>query len=96
MIESPWSSSLLIALIGAFYMLALKPEQQKANALDAAIASQKQTLSQEEQSYAAGRAAQSTLKSHAAEWAALRVAVPEQSDIPALLRILERTRTRST
>ena len=81
---------LIAALVGAFYLLALKPEQQKASTLDAAIAAQKQTLAQEQQTYEAGRAAQATLRSQAAEWAALHLAVPAQSDIPALLRLLER------
>jgi hypothetical protein len=80
---------LIAALVGAFYLLALKPEQQKASALDVAIATQRQTLGQEQQSYQAGREAEAQLKSRHAQWAALRVAVPEQSDIPALLRILE-------
>jgi hypothetical protein len=81
---------LIAALVGAFYLLALKPEQQKASSLDAAIATQRQAIAQEQQSYEAGRAAQASLSSHAAQWAALRVAVPAQSDIPALLRLLER------
>jgi hypothetical protein len=80
----------IVALVGVFYLLVLKPEQQKASALDAAIATQRHTLAQEQQSYQAGREAQSQLRSRQAQWAALSVAVPEQSDIPALLRILER------
>lgn len=82
---------LLVALVGAYYMVALKPEQHKAAALDAAIASQQQALTQAEQSYGAGRNAQASLKADGAEWAALGLAVPNQSDIPALLRTLERT-----
>src|ERR1700747_1274353 len=80
----------IAALVGAFYLLALKPQQQKASALDAQIATQRQTIAQEQQTYEAGRAAEATLKSRAAQWAALRLAVPAQSDIPALLRLLER------
>lgn len=74
--------------IGAFYMLALKPEQQKAKSLDASIAAQQQTVAQEQQAYNAGRQAQATIKAQQAEWTALHVAVPAQSNIPALLRIL--------
>ena len=81
---------LIVALVGAFYMLALKPEQQKASALDAQIATQRQTIAQAQQTYQAGRAAETTLKARAAQWAALRLAVPAHSDIPALLRLLER------
>lgn len=81
---------LIAVLVGAFYLLALKPEQQKASALNAQIATQRQTIAQEQQTYQAGRAAQATLKARAAQWAALRLAVPARSDIPALLRLLER------
>jgi hypothetical protein len=77
------------ALLGAFYMLALKPERQKASALGSQIATQRQALATAQQSYTAGRAAQAALKTDGQEWARLKVAVPEQSDIPALLRTLE-------
>lgn len=80
----------VIALLGAYYLLALKPERQKASSLQAQIATQQQTLVQAQQSYNVGRAAQASLKSDRAEWAALKLAVPEQSDIPALLRTLEK------
>lgn len=81
---------LVLALIGACYLLVLKPEQHKASALDAAIAKQQQTLTTAEQNFAAGRAAQASLQKQSKQWAALHLAVPEQSDIPGLLRILER------
>jgi hypothetical protein len=78
-----------VALLGAFYMLALKPERQKASALGSQITTQRQALATAQQSYTAGRAAQAALKTDGQEWARLKVAVPEQSDIPALLRTLE-------
>ena len=78
-----------VALLGAFYMLALKPERQKASALGSQIATQRQALATAQQSYTAGRAAQAALKTDGQEWAKLKVAVPEQSNIPALLRTLE-------
>jgi Tfp pilus assembly protein PilO len=81
----------VIALIGAYYMLALKPEHQQVSALDAKITTQRQALTTARQSYNVGRAAQAALKSDSAEWAALALAVPEQSDIPGLLRTLEKT-----
>ena len=81
---------LTVVVVGAFYMLALKPEQQKAANLNAQIATQRQTLAQEQQTYEAGRAAEATLKARSAQWAALSLAVPAQSNIPALLRLLER------
>ena len=80
----------VLALLGAFYLLALKPERQKASALESQIVTQRHTLASAQQSYTVGRAAEAALKKDGAEWAALRLAVPEQSNIPALLRTLER------
>jgi hypothetical protein len=80
----------LLAAIGAFYMLVLKPEQKQAASLQTSIAAQRQALAQAERSFAAGRAAQTSLKANATQWAALNLALPAQSDIPALLRTLER------
>lgn len=79
------------AVLGAFYMLALKPERQQATSLESQIATQRQAVVTAQQSYAVGRAAQAALKTDGAEWAALKLAVPEQSDIPALLRTLEKS-----
>ena len=60
-----------VALVGAFYMVALKPERQKASALQTQIATQQQALASAQQSYHVGRAAQAALKTDGAEWAAL-------------------------
>jgi Tfp pilus assembly protein PilO len=79
------------ALLGAFYMLALKPERQQVSSLQSQIATQREALATAQQSYNAGRAAQAALKVDGREWAALKLAVPEQSDIPALLRTLEKS-----
>jgi Tfp pilus assembly protein PilO len=81
---------LILALAGAFYVLALKPERQQVSALNTAIAGQRQALATAQSNYAAGRAAQASIKASAPEWAALRKAIPNTSDIPALLRVLER------
>lgn len=80
-----------VALLGGFYMLGLKPERQKASSLESQITTQRQAIATAEASYTAGRAAQAALKTDGKEWAALKLAVPEQSDIPALLRTLEKT-----
>jgi Tfp pilus assembly protein PilO len=82
---------LILALFGAYYLLVLKPEQKQVSALDSQIATQQQTLTTAQQSYAQGRAAMKSLNSDGPEWAALRLAVPEQSDVPALLRTLQKT-----
>ena len=81
---------LILALAGGYYVLALKPKQHKASALVRAIAAQRQSLVTAEANYVAGKAAQASIKSDAPEWAALRKAVPDTSNIPALLRVLER------
>jgi hypothetical protein len=82
---------LFLAVVGAYYMLALKPERQQIKALDAATATQQQQFASEQQQYAAGRAAQAALRANAAQLKSVLVAVPVQSDIPALLRTLEQT-----
>lgn len=79
----------VLAVCAGYFMLILKPEQGQASSLAASIAQQKATLTSEQQAYDTGRAAAESLKTDAAEWGSLRVAVPEQSDIPALLRLLQ-------
>lgn len=79
----------LLAVAGAFYLLALKPEQHRASTLAASITSEREALEKAESTYAVGRAAQATLATHAADWSALGRAVPETSDVPALLRLLD-------
>jgi Tfp pilus assembly protein PilO len=81
----------VIALFGAFYMLALKPERQKVSSLDTQIATARASLVAAQQSYTTGKRAQAALKANAAEWSAIHLAVPNQSDIPALLRTLQST-----
>jgi hypothetical protein len=81
---------LALALLGAFYVLVLKPEQNKASTLSTAVAGQRQALATAQATYATGKAAQLSIKASAPQWAALRKAVPNTSDIPALLRVLER------
>ena len=80
----------VLAVLGAYYLVALKPERQQASALQAQITTQQQALTAAQQSYNVGRAARASLKTDGPEWAALKLAVPQQSDIPALLRTLEK------
>jgi type II secretory pathway pseudopilin PulG len=80
----------VLAVLGAYYLVALKPERQQASALQAQITTQQQALATAQQSYNVGRAARASLKTDGPEWAALKLAVPQQSDIPALLRTLEK------
>jgi Tfp pilus assembly protein PilO len=81
---------LVLALAGAYYLLVLSPERQKAKTLATAVAGQRQALATAQSKYAAGRAAKASIKADAPEWAALRTALPNTSNIPALLRVLER------
>lgn len=81
---------LILALVGASYLLVLKPERQKASRLVTAIAERRLALTSAQSSYAAGRAAKLSIKADAPQWAAVRQAVPNTSDIPGLLRVLER------
>jgi type II secretion system (T2SS) protein M len=81
----------VVGLIGGFYMLALKPERQKVSGLDAQIATARASLTTAQQSYVTGKQAQAALKASNEEWAAIHLAVPNQSDIPALLRTLQST-----
>jgi Tfp pilus assembly protein PilO len=81
----------VIALFGAFYMLALKPERQQVSSLDTQITTARSALVTAQESYVTGKKAQEALQASNAEWAAIHVAVPEQSDIPALLRTLQST-----
>ncbi len=82
---------LILGLLGAYYMLALKPERAKVTALAAQITTQRQALATAQQNYATGKAAQASLAKDGGEWSALQLAVPAQSNIPALLRTLEKT-----
>jgi Tfp pilus assembly protein PilO len=80
----------LVVALAAFYLLVLKPEQHKASSLSAQIATARQTLVSAQSNYAAGRAAAASLSKDRTQWTELGLAVPQQSDIPALLRLLER------
>lgn len=79
----------VVAAVGAFYVLVLNPRRTEAAALQASIAGEQQKLAQAQQSFAAGRAAVGSLRTQNAQWSSLQLAVPPQSDIPALLRTLD-------
>ncbi len=81
----------IVALFGAYYMVALKPERQKVSALDAQITTARSNLVAAQESYVTGKKAQAALKATTEEWSAIHLAVPAESDIPALLRTLQNT-----
>lgn len=80
----------LVAVVGAFYMLALKPERQRATSLTGQIATARESLATEIAKFQTGRTAKGTLAAENARWSALERALPQSSDIPALLRLLQR------
>ena len=82
---------LLLGVVFGYYKLLLSPERSQASALTTSIAGERQTLATEQQTFATGRTAAASLRADAQQWAALRLAVPAQSDIPGLLRSLQRT-----
>lgn len=80
----------VVGVIAAYWMLLLSPQRKQDTTLTASIAKEQQTLVEAEHNYAAGRAAAASLRTDDAQWAALGLAVPTQSNIPALLRTLDR------
>jgi hypothetical protein len=75
---------------GAFYILVLTPEHHKAKALNAKIATQQQALATAQQQVASGRAAEAKLRTAQAQLGSIDLAVPMHSDMPEVLRALER------
>jgi hypothetical protein len=81
----------LVAIAAAaFYILVLTPEHDKAKALNAKIAIKQQALATAQQQVASGRAAQAKLGTAQAQLASIDLAVPTHSDMPEVLRALER------
>jgi Tfp pilus assembly protein PilO len=81
-------ASLLVVVV--FYFVAIAPQRSKVSNLNASIATQLQTVSQDQAQYASGRAAQISLRVNRSQWEAVKRAVPAAANIPGLLRILQR------
>ena len=79
-----------LVIAAAFYQLALAPTRKHAGRLDQSLATQRAALTKAETDYSTGRAARTSISADGSDWAALRRAVPSTSDIPALLRVLQR------
>ena len=80
-----------LAVLAAFYVLVLAPQRHRADQLQSSIAAAQKTLASAQTDYADGRAAQQRLGATNVQYAAAQRAVPGQSNIPALLRLLQRT-----
>ena len=81
----------VLLVAAALYVLVIVPQHHQAAALQRSIASTQTKLATAQAAYASGRAAQAKLALTGAEYLAARRAVPQQSDVPALLRLLQRT-----
>lgn len=80
---------LAVVLVACFYFLLLRPPLQHASSLSGQIRSEQAALLQAQSEYQAGHAAKRSLKAEAANWAALERALPDDAQIPALLRVLQ-------
>lgn len=79
----------VVAVVAGFYVLALKPEHQRAAKLNGEIATARQSLATEITKLQTGLAAKQSLTAQDSQAAALARALPQSSDIPALLRLLQ-------
>jgi Tfp pilus assembly protein PilO len=80
-----------IAVLAGFYLFVLRPQNTRADQLASQVVTAQKQLAEAQSGYATGRAAQRRLATIGAEYAAAQRAVPAQSDIPGLLRLLQRT-----
>jgi hypothetical protein len=85
----------IVAVAFGFDKFALSPQRHRAAALDRQIAAQQSALSQAQESFASGRSAAAAVRADATTWAAAQRAVPQNSDIPGLLRLLQRSARRA-
>jgi Tfp pilus assembly protein PilO len=83
----------VIALVAAFYVLLLKPEHRTANHIATEIGTAQATLASAQQQEARGHAAEVSLRQSSGDWTQAQRAVPRVSDIPGLLRLLQKSAT---
>jgi hypothetical protein len=83
----------LVALLlcGGFYKFVLTPEHHRANHLQTQIVAARTSLAAAQQKELTGRAAESVLRKSQADWTAAEKAVPENADVPGLLKLLSRS-----
>lgn len=83
--------AVVLVLCAAFYLEAIKPEHRKAAQLQTQIAAAQSTLASSQQHEADGHAAELALRRTQADWTTAQHAVPRVSDIPGLLKLLQRS-----
>lgn len=80
-----------LALCAAFYVLVITPQRNAAARLQTQIGAARTTLARAQQRVAEGRAAETALKASQRDWSATQRAVPQNADVPALLKVLARS-----
>lgn len=79
----------VLAVVAAFYLLAIQPQDRRASQLARQLATAQTSLTSAQSAYAVGRQAQARLGKSAAAYAAAQKAVPATTDVPGLLRLLQ-------
>jgi hypothetical protein len=81
----------VLLLCGGFYKFLLTPERHHANNLKTQISAAQTSLAKAQQKDLSGHAAETALSKSQTDWAAAEKAVPENADVPALLKLLARS-----
>jgi Tfp pilus assembly protein PilO len=79
-----------VLVVVGFTHFALSPQRHRAAILETQVTAAQAALANARDRYATGHAATASLHGNAPAWAAAQRAVPQVSDIPGLLRLLER------
>ena len=81
----------VIMVCAAFYMLVIRPEHRTEGRLERQTATAQASLASAEQQEAIGHSAEVFLRGSQGELAAAQHAVPRVANVPALLRLLQRS-----
>jgi Tfp pilus assembly protein PilO len=76
---------------GGFYKFLLMPERHRADALQTKISAAQASLAKAQQRELTGHAAEIAVSKDRSDWTAAQRAVPNNADIPALLKLLARS-----
>lgn len=83
--------AVVLVLCGGFYKFVLTPERHHAKNLQTQITAAQASLAKAQQRDLTGHAADTALSTSQTDWAAAQKAVPENADVPALLKLLARS-----
>jgi Tfp pilus assembly protein PilO len=81
----------VLLLCGGFYKFVLTPERHRANELQTQITAAQASLAKAQQREMTGRAAEIAVGKDQSDWTAAQRAVPNNANIPALLKLLARS-----